>query len=350
MVAVAWKSCPCRTSRGRPPKGPGAIFDREQSRTPKSRIGPDARCSIALPVKFVTYDRRGSRRLGAVVEGTVIDLPDAVGHPAFPTSMESMVAHSRGTVLEAAAEALAAPDAGRFSVPSARLLAPIEPGSLLHFPGYGGGHWPDLGAARVRRRPARGAGPAYYRLNPRTVLGPAAEVAWPTFAQELDVEAALACVVGRAGRDLAVREAGRRIFGFAVLGDWTARDEERREREAGAGPGRSRDFATSLGPWIATPDEVGDPLAIEIRIRVNGEAWAEGPLTGTTWKPAELMAFASAGQEVRPGDVVATGALSGGCGTEMGRCLEPGGRVEIDGGPLGVLPGRVGRRPNPRHR
>lgn len=301
-------------------------------------------------MKLVTYDRRGRRRLGALVEGTVIDLPDAVGHPAFPATMEALVAHNRGTVLDAAAEAIAQPDVESFAVPAARLLAPIEPGSLVHVPGYGGGRWPDLGGARGRRPPARVAQPVYYRLNPRAVLGPGQDVPWPVFAGELDLEAGIACVVGRWGRDLSVREAGRRIFGYVLLADWTSPDEERREREAGAGPGRSRDFATSLGPWVATPDEVGDPLAVEVCVRVDGEAWATGSLARTTWRFAELLAYTAAGQDVWPGDVLATGALSGGCGTELGRCLRPGSSVEVDAGALGVLTARVGRRPNPRHR
>ena len=65
---------------------------------------------LRLPVRLVTYDRGGHRRLGAILEGEVVDLPDAVGHPAFPTTLEALVSSSRGTVLDAARAALARDD------------------------------------------------------------------------------------------------------------------------------------------------------------------------------------------------------------------------------------------------
>src|SRR5438034_7786013 len=84
-------------------------------------------CTIALPVKLVTYDKRGHRRLGALTGGRVVDLPDAVGHPVFPTTMEALVSSSGGTVLDAARDALERDDALEGSVPGARLMVPLLP-------------------------------------------------------------------------------------------------------------------------------------------------------------------------------------------------------------------------------
>src|SRR5918992_5927145 len=82
-------------------------------------------------MRLVTYDRRGHRRLGAILDGRVVDLPDAVGHPAFPTTLEAFVQRSRGTVLDAARAALERDDAHEHVVDRARVLPPLFPRSLL---------------------------------------------------------------------------------------------------------------------------------------------------------------------------------------------------------------------------
>src|SRR5919197_4690469 len=87
-------------------------------------------CTIALPVKLVSYDRRGHRRLGALTGGRVVDLPDAVGHPAFPTTMESLLRNHGGTILDVDRESLEREDVMEFAVPDPRLLAPLLPSSV----------------------------------------------------------------------------------------------------------------------------------------------------------------------------------------------------------------------------
>src|SRR6476469_7777438 len=78
-------------------------------------------------MRFVTYDRGGQRRLGAILEGEVVDLPDAVGHPAFHTTLEGLVSSSRGTVMDAARAALQRDDAWNWRVPKPRVLTPLLP-------------------------------------------------------------------------------------------------------------------------------------------------------------------------------------------------------------------------------
>ena len=130
-------------------------------------------------MRLVTYDRGGVRRLGALVAGTVVDLPDAVGHPSFPATMEALVAYHGGTTLHAAAFALARPEAVETcAVPEPRLLVPIIPTSLREFTGT----------------PATNGN--------RRVLGPDEEIAWPTAARYLGCELEVACIVGRHGRKL----------------------------------------------------------------------------------------------------------------------------------------------------
>src|SRR6266446_6315112 len=95
-------------------------------------IHPVGGRTLRLPdMRLVTYDRGGHRRLGAILEGEVVDLPDAVGHPAFPVTLEDVVSNSRGTVLDAARAALERDDVWRTRVRRARLLTPLFPASLL---------------------------------------------------------------------------------------------------------------------------------------------------------------------------------------------------------------------------
>src|SRR5262249_17390395 len=149
-----------------------------------------------------TYDRGGARRLGAWVAGGVIDLPDAVGHPAFPTTLEALVARNGGTTLDAAREALSDEENVRAcSVARARLLVPLLPSSLRVFQAFRG-QGRQLAAAGGSATAAWQETPRYFKGNHRSVLGPDEDLVWPSFSSELDYEVSAGCVIGRPGRDL----------------------------------------------------------------------------------------------------------------------------------------------------
>lgn len=294
-------------------------------------------------MKLVTYDRGGARRLGAWVAGGVIDLPDAVGHPAFPTTLEALVARNGGTTLDAAREALSEEEnAGAYAVPRARLLVPLLPSSLRGFQAFRG---------RGQRVAAGGGSaadgwqdaPAYFKGNHRSVLGPEEDLVWPAFTRELDYEVSVACVIGRPGRDLQPADADDVIFGYTLVNDWTARDVERDEVATGMGPAKSRDFATSLGPCIVTPDEV-DPASLPLIARVDGAVWSAGNLRDAHWTFPEMIAHVSAGEDVLPGDVYGSGTFGGGSASGLGRRIEPGQVVELEAEGIGVLRTRVRRK------
>jgi 2-keto-4-pentenoate hydratase/2-oxohepta-3-ene-1,7-dioic acid hydratase in catechol pathway len=293
-------------------------------------------------VKLVTYDRRGHRRLGALLGDRVVDVPDLVGHPAFPVTMEALVTSNGGTVLDAARAALQRDDAEEHVVPGARLLVPLLPSSLRDFVAFE----QHVGPSRSRRSvPAARAFremPLYHKGNHRAVAGPEEEIPWPRFTKELDYELEVAAVVGRYGRDLEPAEAESVILGYTLMNDWSARDAERKEMRAGLGPGRSKDFATSLGPCIVTPEEV-DPHALVLVGRVDGEVWSEGTLAGARWSFPEMIAHVSWGEDVWPGDVYGSGTFVGGCGADLGRRLRPGVVVQLESEGIGVLRNRVGK-------
>src|SRR5438034_2549169 len=134
-------------------------------------------------MKLVSYDRAGARRLGAWVAGGVIDLPDAVGHPAFPTTLEALVAHSGGTTLDAAREALSDQENARtYAVPRARLLVPLLPSSLRGFQAFRGRDR-QVAAGGGATTDAWQDAPVYFKGNHRSVLGPEEDLVWPAFTR-----------------------------------------------------------------------------------------------------------------------------------------------------------------------
>jgi 2-keto-4-pentenoate hydratase/2-oxohepta-3-ene-1,7-dioic acid hydratase in catechol pathway len=288
-------------------------------------------------VKLVTYDRRGHRRLGALMGEEVADLPDLVGHPAFPTTMEALIARNGGTVLDAAQTVLDRGGWEDFVVSRARLLAPILPSSLRSFEAF------------VRRS---GGGssrfPRYALGNHRAVLGPGDEVLWPSFTRELDYELEVAAVIGRAGRDLDPDGARKTIFGYTLMNDWTARDAEREDLAGGLGPARSKGFATSLGPCVVTADEL-EPRRLALAVRVDGETWGEGTLLTARWTFPEMIAHASLGQDVLPGDVFGSGPFHGGTGRDLGRTVPAGAVVELEADGIGILRNPVSRPNHDSH-
>jgi len=158
----------------------------------------------------------------------------------------------------------------------------------------------------------------------------------------MDFELELAAVLGAPIDSPTADEAEAAIAGWCLLNDWSARAIQAETMKVGLGPNKGKDFATSLGPWIVTPDELGDLNDLELAARVNGEEWSRGRVGAMHWRWGEMLAFAAEGVRFEPGDVFGSGTVGGGCGLELDRFLADGDRVELDGGPiLGVLVGTV---------
>jgi len=228
----------------------------------------------------------------------------------------------------------------------ADLAAPVpDPGALLDFYAFE----QHVRAARARRGLVMVEEwyryPVYYRSNQRAVLGPDETVRFPAGETQPDFELEVAAVLGAPLESPSPAEAEAAIAGYCLLNDWSARALQREVMKVGLGPARGKDFGTSLGPWLVTPDEVGDLGGAILEARVNGEVWSRGSAGAMRWSWGELLAFAGDGVRFEPGDVFGSGTVGGGCGLELGRFLAIGDRVELDGGELfGVLAGTVGQR------
>jgi 2-keto-4-pentenoate hydratase/2-oxohepta-3-ene-1,7-dioic acid hydratase in catechol pathway len=183
--------------------------------------------------------------------------------------------------------------------------------------------------------------PSYYKLNPNGVIGTDSAVPWPSESTFRDYEAELAIVIGRSGTRISVEQARNYIFGLTIMNDFTARDLQVSEAEVGFGPMRSKDFATALGPYLVTLDELAEVQTIELVVRVNGGIASHVTLADMQWEPEEVVAYLSRCGPLTPGDVIGLGAVPDGSGVELGRRLEHGDVVEIEATGIGVLRNRI---------
>ena len=179
--------------------------------------------------------------------------------------------------------------------------------------------------------------PVYYKGNHREIYGPGATVPWPSYTRKLDFELELACVVGRKGRDLSPKEAGAHIAGYTILNDWSARDIQKNEMVCRMGPAKAKDFATGLGPYLLTADELPDPDNLRMSVTVNGELWSEGNSSSRYWKFGQMLSHVSQAETVYPGDLLGSGTYFKGCGLDLDRWLKPGDVVEMEVEKLGKL-------------
>jgi fumarylacetoacetate (FAA) hydrolase len=177
--------------------------------------------------------------------------------------------------------------------------------------------------------------PVFYFSNPAAIYGPDDEIPFPAGSVELDYELEVAAVIG----------AGGAVGGFTIMNDWSARDLQRQEAKVGLGPAKGKDFATSLGPVVVTPDELGD-LRLEMVARVNGEERSRGNLGDMYHSWESILERVSANTKLVPGDVIGSGTVGTGCILEHGdgRWLQPGDEVELEVDGIGVLRNVVGPR------
>jgi 2-keto-4-pentenoate hydratase/2-oxohepta-3-ene-1,7-dioic acid hydratase in catechol pathway len=204
--------------------------------------------------------------------------------------------------------------------------------------------------------------PVFYFSNPAAMRSPGADISIAPGSTKFDYELEFAVVIGKAGADIAVQDAESHIAGYMALCDWSARDLQEREMRLTLGPAKGKDTATTLGPILATPDEL-EPLRrdkgfdITITASVNGRTYSTGNLSTLYWSFAQMIAFASRGTELRPGDVIGSGTVGTGCILELSRVhggeaypyLTADDEVVIDAGPLGTFGTRVvaGGEPQP---
>ena len=242
----------------------------------------------------------------------------------------------------------------------AKLLPPLDPPSIRDFVTF---ERHVEGMARLHDPPREVhprwyEAPTFYFSNPHSLVGPNADVAIPPGCLVFDFELEVAAVVGRDGSHLTPDEARNHIAAYTIFNDWSARDLQREETTVRLGPAKGKDFATTIGPWLVTPDELADarqPTGYDLAMTasVNGEELSRGTWSSAHFSFGQMLARASADTRLRPGDLIGSGTVGGGCLLEirdekLKRYLLPGDRVTLAIERLGELSAPVVERPHHR--
>src|SRR5215471_240510 len=296
-------------------------------------------------VTFKTVDR--ATHAGVVHDGRVI----ALAYPALLELLRDQDGIAKAQAALGSAEAA-------FALNEVALYSPIpDPPSVRDFYAFE----QHVKSARAKRGlgmiPEWYEVPIFYLTNNSEIYGHDEEVPYPVGSEELDIELEIACVIGREGKNIPAEEADSYIAGYSIMNDWSARDFQRRDMKLNLGPGKGKDFATSLGPWLVTPDELapyrigtGTDPALErydmtMLARVNGKEISRGNFSDIYYSFPQMIAWASQNARLRVGDVLGSGTVGTGCLLEFGIEVHPwfqrGDEIELEIEGIGVLRNRI---------
>ncbi len=330
-------------------------------------------------MKLVTYVRSGAGQVGRagvlLGDDVVLDvaalglwaahhgtaLPEVYGTQGLPATMLELlnlgpdalagVRAALETAQKARREDLHAEDGLAHELHAVSLRTPVpNPPTLRDFYAFE----QHVKAARAKR--GVGMIPEWYQIavfyfsNTAALFGTDEPVMYPRLSKELDFELELAAVIGREGSDIAAEDAPGYIAGYMVMNDWSARDLQREEMKMNLGPAKGKDFATSLGPWLVTPDELEDKRIgsgkderydLAMTGRINGDQLTNANAKDLYFTFPQMIERAAQHVRLRPGDIIGSGTCGTGCilelGTERHRWLQPGDVVEMEIERLGVL-------------
>lgn len=168
--------------------------------------------------------------------------------------------------------------------------------------------------------------PIFYFTNHNAIVGEGPVQVETDHLKGLDFELEAAIVIGKRGKNISSKNADTHIAGYTIMNDFSARVLQMEEMKLSLGPAKGKDFATAIGPWLVTPDEL-DPYKIQtptgtqydLRMRAfhNGKQVSEGNLKDMNWTFAEIIERASYGVELQPGDVIGSGTVGTGCYMEL---------------------------------
>jgi fumarylacetoacetate (FAA) hydrolase len=316
-------------------------------------------------MKLVSYLKEEHDQLGILMDGIVYDLETL--HPDLPNSMSLFLNFWDDSVatVQAAMEFL---KSGRITkergtpVEQVQLLAPVPyPTSCRD--GYA--FRQHVAAARRNRKVDMIAEfdhyPVFYFTNHHSISGTGTVPVMPDHLEKLDFELEVAIVICRHGRNIRAEEADDYIGGLMIMNDLSARRLQLEEMLLNLGPAKGKDFATTLGPWLVTLDElehyeipakeghVGKSWNLPMVCRINGVQVSAGNIGDMDWTFAEIIERASYGVDLYPGDVIGSGTVGTGCFLELNgtrklenadyeeQWLQDGDVVELEVEALGVL-------------
>ncbi len=196
---------------------------------------------------------------------------------------------------------------------------------------------------KLRPKPIWYEKPIYYMGSPINFYTEGETIPWPSYTQALDYELELGLIIVRPLYNASPQEALEAIGGFVVINDFSARDVQLPEMFSGFGPVKAKNFANGMSMVVATPDEILPRVdALRVEVRVNGQVWGQGTTAGMQHSLGEMVAYASLGEQVVPGEVMATGTIPGCSGVETDHWLSPGDEITLEIEGIGTLTNRIG--------
>jgi fumarylacetoacetate (FAA) hydrolase len=294
-------------------------------------------------VKLLTFvshnaiDDLDECRTGLLIGNEIIDIELASGELGTPLPHDIIAFLSLGEPAMAAAkkvEEVASTDSNAFRDKNARIecasvkiLAPVpRPSSMRD--GYA--FRQHVEAARRNRGmemiPEFDLFPVFYFTNHQAVVGPGPVEVMPEHLNRLDYELEAAIVIGKEGRNIKASEADEYIAGYTIMNDWSARALQFEEMKLSLGPAKGKDFATAIGPYLVTRDELatkripsenGDRYDLSMTASLNGSPLSRGNLKDMSWTFAQIIERASYGVTLYPGDVIGSGTVGTGCLLEL---------------------------------
>jgi len=194
--------------------------------------------------------------------------------------------------------------------------------------------------------------PIFYFSNPAAIYGHGSEIPYPKKTNELDFELEFAVIIAGAGSDIPSKDADRHIAGYTICNDWSARDLQREEMAMSLGPAKGKDFATSFGPYMVTPDELEDAwdengkLNLRMTCHVNGTLISDGNTNDLYHPFKDMIERASMNTKLLSGDYLGSGTVGTGCILELrpentGGWIKKGDVVTLEVKRLGVLENKI---------
>jgi fumarylacetoacetate (FAA) hydrolase len=306
-------------------------------------------------MKLVTFQLNGQERIGAVLDASAL-LDFHAADPRLAVDMLTLI-RQQDALLPIARAALAkAPREARVAVASVTLMAPV-PRPVSMRDGYA--FRQHVATARKNRGLEMitefDIFPVAYFTNHQAVIGPGPLEVQEHHLKRLDYELETAVVTGRPLKNCTLEEADAAIFGYMIMNDWSARYLQMEEMKLSLGPCKGKDFATGLGPWLVTKDELnlestphGEVLHARMTCEVNGRRLSDGNADTMNWTFAQILQRTAYGVQVNPGEVIGSGTVGTGCLLELNGSkvtqdlwLQPGDRVVMEVEGLGRLENNV---------
>lgn len=319
-------------------------------------------------MKLATFEKNG-RQLVGVVDTTkkeILDLSAASGGNAAFASMLALIEAGASGLAEAKKLAGEWKKDATIPLEGTKLLAPIPVPPQMRDASVYATHVKNAprGMQRYLARKTQGEEaaakiqaepdvppvyrqlPVYYITNRFSVVGPDTTVTWPRYSELMDFELEFGVFISKPAKNVTAANAKEYIFGYTIFNDFSARDQQVIEMQGRLGPtkGKSFDMGNSMGPWIVTPDELGDPEKMNVEVRVNGETWAKNTTADMLHTFEKMIEHISKDETLYPGEFIGSGTVGNCCGLEQDRFLKDGDTIELHVDKIGVLRNKVVRQ------